>query len=352
MEKLSLVSIVLPIRNEAQYIRRCLNSVLLQDYPSDHLEILVVDGRSDDGTREIVHRIIEDRSPDAQDEFGPGPRMVLLDNPQRIVPSALNIGLGQARGEVIMRIDGHCEIAPDYIRRCLELLERTGADNVGGPLKTISDTLVGQSISLATSSAFGVGGVRFRCSTRPGWVDTVFPGAFPRAVFDHIGNFDEELVRNQDDEFNFRLRQAGGKIWLDPSIRIIYYARSNFRGLWRQYLQYGFYKVRVMQKRGAIPSWRHLIPAAFVSGLTVTLLLALITGNPFWALVISGPYAAANLLASLLTAQRDWRTLPLLPLAFLTVHLAYGVGFLTGLWHWRHLWRKGFSHGANETEGQ
>ena len=349
MKQIISVSIIIPIRNEAQYIRRCLNSVLSQDYPSDRMEILVVDGMSDDGTREIVQQIIEDRSPDAKDEPGSGsienearPRVVLLDNPKRIVPSALNIGLSQAQGEVIMRIDGHCEIAPDYISRCLELLERTGADNVGGPLKTISDTLVGRAISLATSSAFGVGGVRFRCSTNPGWVDTVFPGAFPRQVFERIGNFDEELVRNQDDEFNFRLRQSGGKIWLDPSIKISYYARSNFRGLWRQYLQYGFYKVRVIQKRGAVPSWRHLIPAAFVSGLTLTVLLGFITGNPLvgpgrqWAISgrqplgqsLDGAARLANLalvaVGFLDSALGLWGRFPMGPLALAALVAKWG----------------------------
>ena len=357
MKEIISASIIIPIRNEAQYIKPCLFSVLSQDYPSDRVEILVVDGMSDDGTRMIVQQIIANRFPATEPEPGSGyqenevrPRMVLLDNPKRIVPSALNIGLTRARGEVILRIDGHCEIAPDYISRCVELLQKTGADNVGGPLNTISDTLAGRAISLATSSAFGVGGVRFRCSAKPGWVDTVFPGAFPRQVFERIGNFDEELVRNQDDEFNFRLRQSGGKIWLDPSIKISYYARSNFRGLWRQYLQYGFYKVRVIQKRGAVPSWRHLIPAAFVSGLASTLLLAVITGNPLWALVVSGPYVAANLFASLWAARRDWRTLPLLPLAFLTIHFAYGAGFLWGLWSWRGFWGKGAAHRSNKVE--
>jgi succinoglycan biosynthesis protein ExoA len=343
--KYPIISVIIPIRNEAQYIRLCLNSVICQDYPADLLEVLVVDGMSDDGTREIVQQIIDEMENESKNESAAPNnknkehrRIAILDNPKRIVPTALNLGLSYAKGDVIMRIDGHCEIGPDYIRRCIELLGQTGADNVGGPLKTISDTLVGRAISLATSSVFGVGGVRFRCSTKPSWVDTVFPGVFPRQVFDRIGNFDEELVRNQDDEFNFRLRQSGGKIWLDPSIKISYYARSNFRGLWRQYLQYGFYKVRVIQKRGAVPSGRHLTPAAFVSGLTVTVLLGFITGNLWWALAVSGPYLAANLFASLWTARRDWRTLRLLPVAFLTIHFAYGAGFLWGLWHWRRFW--------------
>ncbi|MBC7225266.1 MAG: hypothetical protein H5T59_13510 [Anaerolineae bacterium] len=169
----------------------------------------------------------------------------------------------------------------------------------------------------------------------PGFVDTVPFGAFRREVFDRIGGFDEELVRNQDDEFNFRLAQAEGRIWLDPSIRSVYYSRASLAGLWRQYFQYGLYKVRVMQKRRGIPSWRHLVPPAFVLGLFGSGLLALATRQPRWALAVAGPYAVANLGASLWTARRDVRALPLLPLAFATLHLAYGLGFLWGLWRWR-----------------
>ncbi len=345
MEQLPFVSIIMPVRNEAHFIRSSLGSLLAQDYPAELMEILVVDGMSDDGTREIIQKMIERKKDTLESEDSPrslgNPEkisIVLLDNPGRIVPTALNIGLRQVRGDIIMRLDGHCLIDTDYVRRCTELLRKTGADNVGGVLVTEGKNLVGRAVSLATSSPFGVGGARWRYTNKPGWVDTIFPGVFPREVFDRIGGFDEELVRNQDDEFNFRLIQAHGKIWLDPKIRITYYARSSFIGLWRQYFQYGLYKVRVIQKRRAVPSWRHLIPAAFVSALTVSILLSLITGKPYLAIVISGPYLIANLLASLWTARRDWRTLPLLPMAFLTVHLAYGSGFLWGLWRWRCHW--------------
>jgi hypothetical protein len=153
-------------------------------------------------------------------------------------------------------------------------------------------------------------------------------------VFERVGGFDEELVRNQDDEFNFRLIQSGGKIWLDPGITSIYYSRASLRKLWRQYFQYGFYKVRVMQKRGGVASWRHLVPAAFVLGLLGSLLLALVTRKPAWGLSVAGPYAAANAAASLHTARQDWHTLPHLPIIFLTLHVSYGVGFLLGLRHW------------------
>ncbi|MGC8838814.1 MAG: glycosyltransferase family 2 protein [Anaerolineae bacterium] len=334
------VTVIMPVRNEAAYIARSLGAVLAQDYPPDRMEVLVVDGMSEDGTREIVRSIIDhgrrgtDRNPPSVVHGRPS--VFLLDNLALIVPTALNLGLRHARGEVIVRVDGHCEIASNYVRRCVEVLQETGADNVGGIWVTVGETLIARAIALAQSSRFGVGGAAFRvgCS-RPGFVDTVPFGAYRREVFQRIGGFDEELVRNQDDEFNFRLTQAGGKIWLDPSIRSVYYSRASLRGLWRQYFQYGLYKVRVMQKRRGIPSWRHLVPGAFVAGLLGSGLLALVTRQPLWALSVAGPYVVANGVASLWAARRDPRALAFLPLAFATLHLAYGLGFLWGLWRWR-----------------
>ncbi len=326
------VTIIMPIRNEARFIARSLGAVLAQDYPPQCMEILVVDGMSDDATRKIVQALID------RMRLGGDTRCLsisLLDNPARIVPTALNIGLRHARGAVIIRVDGHCEIALDYVRRCVEVLRETGVDCVGGPIVTVGETRVAQAIALGQSSFFGVGGVAFRTGRqRPGYVDTVAFGAYRHEVFERIGSFDEELVRNQDDEFNFRLIQARGKIWLDPSIRSLYYSQTNLRRLWRQYFQYGFYKVRVIQKRGAVPSWRHLVPGAFVLSLLGSLFLALLTHSPFLMLGVGGSYAVASGLASLWIGRRNWWTLPLLPLIFLILHLAYGIGFLLGMWRW------------------
>ena len=262
----TLVSIIMPIRNEAAFIRRSLGSVLRQDYPLDRMEVLVVDGMSEDGTGDIVSSVVSERgmrvlnSPIRRPDPGSLPNdsqeafinIRLLDNPEHIVPVALNIGLKHSRGEVIIRVDGHCEIPPDYVRVCVENLEKTGADCVGGPMVTVGETSMARAIAAVQSSFFGVGGVAFRTGSEyGGYVDTLAFGAYRREVFDRIGGFDEELVRNQDDEFNFRLTQAGGKIWLDPSIRSIYYSRASLKGLWRQYFQYGLYKVRLIQKRGA-----------------------------------------------------------------------------------------------------
>ncbi|MFZ5447038.1 MAG: glycosyltransferase family 2 protein [Thermodesulfobacteriota bacterium] len=344
MDKLPFVSIIMPIRNEANYIARSLGSVLAQDYPPERMEILVADGMSEDATRHMIDKTIREMGIAAaggqHEKANPVlPVVQVLDNPGRIVPTGFNLALKHARGEIIIRVDGHCEIQPDYVRRCVELLLQTGADNVGGLQAAGAKDSVGKAISLATSSPFGVGGAKFHYATQPGWVDTVYLGAYRREVFERLGGFDEELVRNQDDEFNFRLIQSGGKIWLDPSLKTVYYSRASFGKLWRQYFQYGFYKVRVIQKRRAVASWRHLVPAGFVLGLGVTMLLGLATGNQRWVFTITGPYLIANLTASLWTTKKDWRFLPLLSLSYLILHLSYGAGFLWGLWIWRHRWR-------------
>ncbi|HLA24159.1 MAG TPA: glycosyltransferase family 2 protein [bacterium] len=319
------MSVIMPVRNEVRHIQASLDAVLTQDYPAGRMEVLVVDGMSEDETREIVRRTVEHRHPGA-------PPVALLDNPSRIVPAGLNIGLRRARGEVIIRVDGHCEIARDYIRQCVRSLARTDADCVGGPIETVGETPVAQAIAAAMSSPFGVGNAAFRTTRdreRP--VDTVAFGAYRRAVFERIGPFDEEFVRTQDAEFNYRLIRAGGRILLIPVIRSMYYSRATLRSLWRQYLEYGFWKARLVQKRG-IPSWRQLVPPALVLTVGAGLALAVLRGQPAW-LVPGWAYVGANLLASASTAsRRGWRFLPWLPAAFAAIHFAFGMGFWKGLW--------------------
>ena len=209
---------------------------------------------STDGTRDIIIKYQKDH-----------PNIHLIDNPEKIVSTGFNRALNELKGDIIIRVDGHCEIAPDYIQKCLECLEKINADCVGGPTEHVESGLVGKSIKIAQSSFFGVGGVSFRQKVEKGkYVDTLAFGAYKREVFEKFGGYDEELVRNQDDEFNFRIVQGGGKIWLDPSIKSTYTQRNSFTGLFKQYFQYGFYKIRVMQKRRGIASWRHLVPGIFV----------------------------------------------------------------------------------------
>jgi len=321
------VTVVMPVRNEARFIERSLAGVLAQDYPADRMEVLVVDGMSTDDTREVVQRVAERTA-----EAAP---VQILDNPSRVVPAALNIGIERAAGDVVVRVDGHCELQADYVSRCVELLRETGADNVGGLQVGVGDGVVGRATALAANSPFGTGGAAFRTSERAGWAETVYLGAYPREVFGLIGGFDEEMVRNQDDELNFRLVQAGGRIWLDPSIRCTYHSRERLGAFWRQYYQYGTYKVRLMQKGGALPAWRHAGPPALVLAAAGSLVLAVATRRPAWTAAVLGPYAVANLVASLAAARRDPRALPALPPAYACIHFGYGLGFLAGAWRWR-----------------
>lgn len=325
------VTVIMPVRNEGAYIRNAIQSVLDQDYPAELMEIIVVDGMSTDNTREVVQELQARHK-----------NIHLLDNPGLIVPTGLNIAIKQARGEIIVRVDGHCEIEKDYVRNCVEVLVRENVEGVGGPMETIGQTEVSQAIALAMSSPFGVGGSAFRTiKDQRMYVDTVAFPAYKRETLIKAGSFDEELVRNQDDEYNYRLRAMGGKILMTPSIRSRYYSRSSFRHLWRQYLQYGYWKVRVMQKHPRQMSLRQFVPLTFIVTLLVLSLLAIILepARLLLALVLLA-YLAANLGASIATANKHgWKFFPYLPLAFATLHFSYGFGFLYGLFKFANRWK-------------
>ena len=318
-----LVSIILPVRNESAYLEHGLLAILQQDYPSNSLEILITDGMSTDNTRIIIHNI---------SVFHPNATIQILDNPGKIVPMGMNIALCRARGEIIIRVDGHTIIASDYVRQCVDGLQRTHADNVGGRMNAIGASPFGKAVALATSSPFGIGGGRFHYSDKEEWVDTVYMGAWPRRVFEKIGMFDEELVRDQDDEFNYRLRENGGRILLCPKIKSEYTVRSTPKALWKQYYQYGFWKVRVLQKHPHQMSLRQFVPPAFVLALLVSILVAFFSVLRPVATIIPLLYILANLLASLYSAsQRGWEYLFPLPIIYAILHVSYGCGFLVGL---------------------
>ncbi len=325
-------SVIMPVRNEGGFIAESLGAVLNQDYPAGRLEVLMADGMSSDETRSVIARIAASRSEVP---------VRVLDNRGGIVPTGFNLALAQARGDVVVRVDGHTVIATDYVRECVAALERTGADNVGGRMVAVGEGAFGRAAALATSSPFGVGGSRFHYSLREEWVDTVYMGCWRKELFERIGGFDEEMVRNQDDEFNYRLASAGGRILLSPRIRSEYFNRSSVRSLWRQYFQYGYWKVRVMQKHPSAMRFRHFAPASFVAFLAVMSAGALVSSAAREILgVVAGLYAAGSVGASILAVRRGgWILLPLLPVAFLTIHLAYGLGFLKGLVRFAGLWR-------------
>ena len=333
LDRLPRVSVVLPVRNERGFIERALASVLAQDYPADRIEILVADGRSDDGTREIV-RTFEQSS---------AGRVRLIDNPGRIVPAGLNAALRAATGEVIVRVDGHCEIAADFVRRSVAHLSLNAVDCVGGVLETIGETRMARVIAAAMSAPFGVGGSAFRSGTAVSMLsDTVAFPAFTRQTIDRTGEFDEELVRNQDDEYSYRLRRRGGRILLATDIRARYYSRSTLRSLWRQCFQYGFWKVRVLQKHPRQMRARQFVPVVFVATLAICLGSLVFSGVLQSSMVlIAGSYLLATCAASWrAAARRGWRLLPWLPAAFATMHVAYGTGFLVGLFRFWRGWRR------------
>jgi succinoglycan biosynthesis protein ExoA len=330
---LPFVSVVMPVRNEADFIERSLNAVLAQTYPHDLLEIIIADGFSTDDTRVLIAKLKNTTDIPIK----------IVDNPQGIAPTGLNAAIAVAGGEIIVRVDGHCEIAADYVANCVRHLQKNAAEAVGGPIETVGETATAQAIAVAMSSNFGVGGSAFRCARdREMYVDTVaFPG-YKREIFDRIGFFNEELVRNQDDEFSYRLRKAGGKILLAPDVRVRYYSRSNFKSLWRQYFQYGFWKVRVLQLHPKQMSPRQFVPFAFVAAVAVTTLWSLFSEYGRWAFLgVLAFYLTANTAATLKAAARiKFTALPFVSLSFTILHFSYGLGFCRGLLAFRNKWHE------------
>lgn len=319
------VSIIIPCRNEERFIGPCLDSVLANDYPLDRLEVMVVDGMSEDGTRAIV-----------EDYAARHDCVRLLDNPKKITPAALNIGIANAKGQIVMRMDAHSHYPPNYVSGLVAWQEKTGADNVGGVWTTLpaNDTCVAQAIAIGLSHPFGVGNAHFRIGVRePRWVDTVPYGCYRREVFDRIGVFDEELIRNQDDEFNLRLIRHGGKILLVPDIASCYYARDSLPKLAQMYYQYGYFKPLVLRKVRRVMTVRQLIPAMFILTLIGSGAMALFfpAMRSFTASVFLFYLIAVVGCSTLVAFERGLRYAPSLCVVFPVLHVSYGVGFLRGV---------------------
>ena len=313
-----LVTIAMPCLNERDSIEACLRGVLAQDYPRDRIEILVADGMSRDGTRDVLRRLA------AEDG-----RIHLIDNPERIQAAGLNAIVKQARGEVIVRMDAHCDYQRDYVRKCVEVLEATRADNVGGAQRAEANTRFQKAVCAALESPLGVGGARYRCARNEGFVDTVFLGAFPRRVFETVGLYDPRAITNEDAELNQRLVAHGGRIYLSRDIVVRYHPRSSFRQLARQYFRYGSGRARTLLKHGAFLSVRPALP--FVMVATVTALLATPPLRPLAALAL-GLYALVTGAEAVRVAGRAgaaavataWAVFPV-------IHLCHGLGFAAGL---------------------
>jgi cellulose synthase/poly-beta-1,6-N-acetylglucosamine synthase-like glycosyltransferase len=326
-----LISIILPVRNEEKYIAKCLLSIVNQNSISKDMsyEILVVDGMSIDKTQEIIKEFEQKYK-----------NITLLENPKETVPHALNIGIKHAKGDVIVRVDGHTNIEKDYIYQCVKYLKKTKAECVGGVTVNVNGSFVGKAIALAMSSSFGVGNARFRTGGKEGFVDTLAFGAYRRDVFDKIGTFTEEFTRAQDEEFNYRLRKFGGNIYFTPKIKSYYCTRSSLRKLWSQYFQYGYWKIRVMQKHFKTMQLRQFVPATFVLSLISTGIFSMFSNFIFWFfLSIVLLYSTANLLATFkLVLKKRLKYVFILPSIFFTLHASYGFGFLWGLLKFSKFW--------------
>lgn len=326
MNEEPLISLIVPCRNERNYIGPCLDSILAGSLPEEQLEILVVDGASEDGTRQIV-----------QDYACRHPNIRLIDNPGRVTPIAMNMGIRHSRGEIIARLDAHTTYEPHYLSKCLTTLRETGADNVGGVcrIRPRRDTPIGRAIALAMSHPFGTGNSYYKTGTRTRrQVDTVPFGFYRRDVFQRIGLFNEGLVRGQDMELNLRLRRAGGQIMLDPQIVSEYYPRSDLWAFLRHNFADGLWITYALKFARLPVSWRHLVPLSFVLSLVGSLLLWPIWSAFGWIFAaIITLYLAVSIGFSLGVAVRERRAeyLFTMPLAFAARHCAMGFGSLRGL---------------------
>jgi len=318
MNKLSFASVIIPCRNEEKFIGKCLDSILANDFPRDRLEILIIDGMSDDGTREIVLSYSKKH-----------PYIKLIDNPEMATTYGLNRGILEAKGDVIVRIDAHCYIEPDYIQECFATLMRTGADNVGGLMRPVATNFVGKCIALAMGSPFGVGGGMFHYAEEEMFVDTVYLGAFRREIFEKVGLYDEKLHYSEDDELNYRIIKSGGKIFLNYKIKSHYYCRSSLRSLWRQFYNYGYGKTRTLMKHKSLKSYRHFIPAVFILSLVGSLALSIVDPSfVYLLLLVLGSYVGASFFVAL---RKGLKYSFMLPIVFGIMHFSYGSGLLYGI---------------------
>ncbi len=315
------ISIIIPCLNEQAHIEKCISDVL-EFTCDDAFEVIIADGMSTDGTRDIINRICLLY-----------PRIRMIDNPGKIQASGLNSAIMQAKGDIILRIDAHTQYPPNYLNTCLEVLCATNADCVGGPALTSSTNYFQKANAAAYHSKFAVGGSSIHQSDFEGYTDHVVYGCYRKSKLLEIGLYDEEMVRDEDAELNYRLVKSGGRIWQSPDIKSWYFPRSTPKGLFMQYWQYGYWKVRLIQKCHLF-SFRHPIPAIFAGLMIVMILLSPFSIHALCTLFIfASLYGVVSVCASLITASKNsWSLLPVLPLVFGCYHFGYGLGFLAGVW--------------------
>lgn len=324
-----VVTLVVPMFNERRRIRGCLESILAQDYPLDRVEVFLLDGRSTDGTPEIAREVIA---------ANPQVSIRLIDNEKRIPAAAMNIGIRQGRGAYLMRLDAHCEAAPDFIRKTLEVLDRTGAACVGPAVTNVGTARTSRAIALAMSSPFGVGDAHYHYLKEERAVDGVAYGAYRRSTFDEIGLYDEDLVYAEDNELNDRLTRAGRTVLLSPEIRVRYFTRETMGAFFKQYFRYGRGRTRYVLRAPGSVRLRHLAPFALVGVLGASFLVGFLDARAW--IVLLGVLALWLLGAGIATARigraKGGDALPLVPLAFACGHFGYGTGQWAGVFA---LWR-------------
>jgi glycosyltransferase involved in cell wall biosynthesis len=325
------VSIIIPCYNEEATIRHLLDSILAQTTPREQMEVVIADGLSADSTRMMI-AAFQQEHPDLS--------VRIVENSVRTIPSGLNLAIKSASGEMIIRLDAHSAPIPEYVARCVDALESGKGANVGGvwEIKPGAQTWVAESIAAAAAHPLGVGDAMYRLNAKAGAVDTVPFGSFRRSLIEKIGAFDETLLTNEDYEFNTRVRQSGGVVWLEPSIRSVYFARSTFGALARQYWRYGFWKWRMLACYPSTLRWRQALPPLFVA---VLIGLGMLSAWFVLARIIIAVqitlYLATLIFAGLISAVKKQKSILIfgLPLAIVTMHISWGSGFLWSMaTHW------------------
>ncbi|WP_226913319.1 glycosyltransferase family 2 protein [Gephyromycinifex aptenodytis] len=312
------VSVVMPVLNEERHLPQAVRHVLAQEYPGE-LEVVLAVGPGRDRTREVAAELA-----------GADTRVRVVDNPSGRTPDALNRGIAAARHEIVVRVDGHAELNPGYIRTAVTELQRTGADNVGGIMDAQGITDLEKAVAAAMRSPLGVGNARFHVGGGAGEVDTVYLGVFRRSTLNAVGGYDSHFARAQDWELNHRIRSRGGRVWFTPALRVTYRPRGSLRALAQQYLNYGRWRRVVAARHEGTINLRYLAPPTMVLGTSAATLLGLAGRRTRFALVVPAGYAAAVSVGGLMIGKGEsLRTRALLPVVLATMHWAWGIGFLT-----------------------
>jgi succinoglycan biosynthesis protein ExoA len=318
-----MFSVVMPCRNESHHIEVCVRSILGQERPPEGIEVIVVDGMSDDGTREILDKLAKEH-----------PEIRVVDNPRRITPCAMNVGICEARGRYIAILGAHCQYASNYLSTCVTLLhEHPEASCVGGPAVSIGRGLFGQAVAAAMSHPVGIGNAKHRYPTYEGYAEGACYPVFRKEVFEKVGLYDEMLVRNQDDEFNYRLAKHGEKVFISPRARYSYFIRETPFRLFRQYFEYGYWRVAVLRKHRLPASFRQIVPPLFMAVMLINVIVGL--SLPGWwrltAAAIPMLYGVTLLAVGVMQSHKTgWRVAVLFPVAVAIMHVAYAMGFVCG----------------------